>query len=100
MITYPDVVTEHYGRGLWRTVDAVIEPVPIGIGNVGAIGQHAAVAQNNLVTGTDPGTGAHQAGVAQRDPPLPRLASPYANLDSLTGSIDRGERMSDRDIRP
>jgi len=96
MVTHPYIVTKPDGGGRLVPVDTVVQPMPVRVGNVGAIGEHATVAQHDLVAGADARARAHKACIAERNAPFSDPATPYTDLHTLTDGIDRGKRVANR----
>ena len=53
MVTDPDVIAQLDRRGLGSTLNAIVETMPIWIGNVRTVGEHAAIPQHDVVAGAD-----------------------------------------------
>ena len=74
--------------------------MPARISDVGTVGEHAAISQRDVIASTDAATRTHQTRIAESNAAVPRLASPNTNLYSLTGGVNRGERVADADVGP
>ena len=90
MVTHPDIVTKPNGVGA-SPGRYGCTTMPVRVGDVGAIGEHATIAQHYLVAGADARSRAHKACIAERNAPFSDPAAPYADLHTLTDGIDRGK---------
>ena len=97
-VTQPNIVTQMNGLGRAISVDAIVKPMPIRVGDITAVSHHAAVSQNHLVARGNSCARAHKASITNIDTPFTKISAPYANLDWVMHFTNGREGVPDANI--
>ncbi len=91
MVSQPHVVADVHRRGLRGALRAIVDRVPVGVGDIGAIGQHHPVSEDDFIAGAEPRTGTHEHTVPDLYAALAFPTPPDPHFHPVTRLADGGE---------